>query len=36
MDIREITGDADVRRLVKYAREVWSESNISFITPEQV
>ena len=36
MDIREITGDADVRRLVKYAREVWSESNISFNTPEQV
>lgn len=36
MDIREITGDADVRRLVKYAREVWSESNVSFNTPEQV
>lgn len=36
MNIREITGDADIRRLVKYAREVWREANVSFNTPEQV
>ena len=36
MDIREINSEADVRRLVKVAREVWREANVSFCTAEQV
>ena len=36
MNIREVIGDADIRRMVKVAREVWREANVSFCTPEQV
>ena len=36
MNIREVIGDADIRRMVKVAREVWREANTSFCTPEQV
>ena len=36
MNIREINSEADIRRLVKVAREVWREANVSFCTPEQV
>lgn len=36
MNIREVFGDADIRRMVKVAREVWREANIAFCSPEQV
>lgn len=36
MNIREINSDADIRRMVKVAREVWREANVSFSTPAQV
>lgn len=36
MTLREINSDADVVRLVKVARKVWREANVSFCLPEQV
>ena len=36
MTVREITSEADVRRLAKVAKIVWREANTSFCTPEQV
>ncbi len=36
MTVREISSEADVRRLAKVAKIVWREANISFCTPEQV
>lgn len=36
MNIREVSGEADIRRLVKVAREVWREANVSFCSAEQV
>lgn len=36
MNIREITSEADIRRLTKAARTVWREANIAFCSPEQV
>lgn len=36
MNIREVVGQADVRRVVKVAEVVWREANTSFCTIEQV
>ena len=36
MNIREVVGQADVRRVVKVAEVVWREANASFCTIEQV
>ena len=36
MNIREVVGQADVRRVVKVAEMVWREANTSFCTIEQV
>ena len=36
MNLREVVGEADVRRVVKVAEEVWREANTAFCSPEQV
>ncbi|MBR4854634.1 MAG: GNAT family N-acetyltransferase [Alistipes sp.] len=36
MNLREIVGEADVRRVVKVAEVVWREANTAFCTIEQV
>lgn len=36
MEIREVFGEADVRRMTKVAEVVWREANTAFCTPEQV
>lgn len=36
MTIREVFGQADIRRVAKVAKVVWREANTSFCTPEQV
>lgn len=36
VNIREISSEADVVRLVKVARRVWREANVSFCSAEQV
>lgn len=36
MNIREISSEADIRRLEKAARTVWREANVAFCSPEQV
>lgn len=36
MTVREISSEADVRRLAKVAKIVWCEANTSFCRPEQV
>lgn len=36
MVIREVVGEADVRRVAKVAKIVWREANVAFCTPEQV
>ena len=36
MKIREVCGEADIRRMTKVAEVVWREANVTFCTPEQV
>ena len=36
MKIREVYGEADIRRMTKVAEVVWREANVAFCTPEQV
>ena len=36
MKIREVCGEADIRRMTKVAEVVWREANVAFCTPEQV
>lgn len=36
MNIREVSGGADVRRMTEVAAIVWREANTAFCTPEQV
>ena len=36
MNIREVSGGADIRRMTEVAAIVWREANIAFCTPEQV
>ena len=36
MKIREVCGEADIRRMTEVAEIVWREANIAFCTPEQV
>lgn len=36
MTLREISSEADIRRLAKAAKEVWREANTSFCSEEQV
>ncbi len=36
MKIREVCGEADIRRMTKVAEVVWREANVAFCSPEQV
>lgn len=36
MRIREVCGEADIRRMTKVAEVVWREANTAFCSPEQV
>lgn len=36
MKIREVCGEADIRRMTKVAEVVWREANTAFCSPEQV
>ena len=36
MNIREVSGGADIRRMTEVAAIVWREANTAFCTPEQV
>ena len=36
MKIREVCGEADIRRMTKVAEVVWREANTAFCSPEQI